>query len=247
MASKSCNVVPGDKIQTGSHVMNLGSNLLQSFKPVNQIHQHLCGIHSYDGEPKRQVIAQHYCSHLNEEVRQCLIYDSPEATARLIGVEFIISEHLFHTLPEEEARYWHSHAYEVKSGLLVSPGMPEGLERKEMEKLVSTYGKTWHFWQVDRGDSLPLGPAKLMMSLTRDGQVDALLLAEKDKVAGSKTLERREARADIPLPLIAPTADRGIQGEKKQCNRCQKECGKECRKECDKECHKECYKVTQRE
>jgi len=243
MASQS-NVVPGDKTQTGSQVMNLGSNLLQSFKPVNQIRQHVCGILSYDGEPKRQVIAHHYCSHLNEEVRQCVIYDSPEATARLIGVEFIISERLFHTLPEEEARYWHSHVFDVKSGLLVSPGMPEGLERKEMEKLISTYGKTWLFWQVDRGDSLPLGPANLMMSLTRDGQVDALLLAEKDKVAGSKTLERREARADIPLPMIAATADRGIY-EKKQCNKCNKECDKECRKECAKECHKECYKVTQ--
>lgn len=22
---------------------------------------------------------------------------------------------------------------------------------------VGTYGKTWHFWQVDRGDALPYG------------------------------------------------------------------------------------------
>ena len=26
-----------------------------------------------------------------------------------------------------------------------------------MQKLVNTYGKTFHTWQVDRGDTLPLG------------------------------------------------------------------------------------------
>lgn len=32
-----------------------------------------------------QVRAHHYCSHVNEEMRQCLIYDSGERNARLIG------------------------------------------------------------------------------------------------------------------------------------------------------------------
>ena len=31
------------------------------------------------------------------------------AGARLIGVEYIISERLFKALPEEEKRFWHSH------------------------------------------------------------------------------------------------------------------------------------------
>ena len=42
--------------------------------------------------------------------------------------------------------------YEVKSGMLVAPSVPEMAEHMEMEKLVNTYGKTWHTWQVDRGD-----------------------------------------------------------------------------------------------
>lgn len=40
-------------------------------------------------------------------------------------------------------------------------------------KQVSTYGKTIHTWQVDRGDTLPLGAPQLMMSPTADGQVSA--------------------------------------------------------------------------
>lgn len=32
-----------------------------------------------------------------------------KAGARLLGVEYIISERLFNELPEEEKRFWHSH------------------------------------------------------------------------------------------------------------------------------------------
>lgn len=64
-----------------------------------------------------QVEAHHFCGHLNEEVRQCVIYDSAEDKARLIGVEYIISRRLFESLPEEEKKMWHSHQYEASSAL----------------------------------------------------------------------------------------------------------------------------------
>lgn len=46
---------------------------------------------------------------------------------------------------------------QVMSGQLYAPGVPDTAELLEMKKLVDTYGKTWHTWQVDRGDTLPLG------------------------------------------------------------------------------------------
>ncbi|KAJ0489006.1 putative Oil body-associated protein [Helianthus annuus] len=52
---------------------------------------------------------------------------------------------------------WHSHECMVKSGVLFLPGVPGPVERKDLEKVAKTYGKTIHFWQVDRGDELPLG------------------------------------------------------------------------------------------
>jgi hypothetical protein len=39
-----------------------------------------------------------------------------------------------------------------------------------MQDLSTTYGKTIHTWQVDKGDPLPLGPPTLMMSFTADGK-----------------------------------------------------------------------------
>jgi hypothetical protein len=34
------------------------------------------------------------------------------------GIEYVITEKLFETLPMEERRYWHSHKHEVESGML---------------------------------------------------------------------------------------------------------------------------------
>ena len=37
---------------------------------------------------------------------------------------------------------------------------PDDWEKAELEamrEIVGLYGKTWHTWQVDRGDELPMG------------------------------------------------------------------------------------------
>jgi hypothetical protein len=36
----------------------------------------------------------------------------------MIGIEYVITEKLFETLPMKEKRYWHSHKHEVESGML---------------------------------------------------------------------------------------------------------------------------------
>lgn len=82
----------------------------------------------------------------------------------LVGVEYIISPNLYKTLSAEEQKLWHSHAYEIKSGLWVNPSVPEMLEKPELDKMACTYGKFWCTWQVDRGDRLPLGAPALMFS-----------------------------------------------------------------------------------
>ena len=41
--------------------------------------------------------------------------------------------------------------------MLQAPRVPVLAEDLEMKKLINTYGKTFHTWQVDRGDTLPLG------------------------------------------------------------------------------------------
>lgn len=175
--------------------------------PLSGIHAKVCGLHFYNGDMGRQVIAYHYCSHLSDDLMQCVIYDSDRKEARLIGIEYIISARLFTTLPEEEKQLWHSHNFEVKSGLLTAPGLPQEDEKKLMKTLVGTYGKTWHTWQIDRGDKLPLGIPQLMMGFTADGQARQSLVDERDRNDGSSTAEKKARRADIPDAAIETGAN----------------------------------------
>jgi len=188
-----------------------GASLLQSFTPLKNICAFANAFHLYADDPTRTVEANHYCAHVTDDIRQCLIYDSHDKShARLIGVEYMISKELFENLPEEEKKYWHSHHYEVVSGMLITPGLPTAMEDMEMKKLGCSYGKTWHFWQVDRGDPLPYGPAKLMGAFTKDGQLDPSFLIERDKKFGISTEEKRKHRQEYKdeIPLPDPKADR---------------------------------------
>jgi Protein of unknown function (DUF1264) len=43
--------------------------------PISAIHAHVCGIHFYSGNMKRQIIAQHYCAHVSDEGLACVLFD----------------------------------------------------------------------------------------------------------------------------------------------------------------------------
>lgn len=89
------STAPGDPLSVKSNVLNAVAGGTQNFGPIKHICEHVCGFHGYAHDMTRQVHAHHMCSHVNEDFRQCIIYDSPEPTARLIGIEYIISEKLF--------------------------------------------------------------------------------------------------------------------------------------------------------
>ena len=198
---------PGDELSTKSRVIDTGADLLQSKAPIDAMSVYLNGFHFYADDMGRQVEAHHYCTHLTEDLHQCVIYDGDDKNARLIGIEYIVSAKLFATLPEEEKKLWHSHDYEIKSGALVIPGVPEPIERSAFKDLVSTYGKTWHTWQVDRGDALPLGAPQLMMGMTDDGQLSPALLKRRDERLKISSQDRRMKRQEIPQPTLDPLAN----------------------------------------
>ena len=204
---------PGHARSGKTKALEAGAAIMQDKTPVDQVHLYVCGFHFYNGAGDRQVEAHHYCILGNDEFNQCLIFDGNGKDAKLIGIEYIISGRLFGTLPDDERRLWHSHDYEVKSGALIAPGLPEAAEHELMAKLVSTYGKTIHTWQVDRGDKLPLGIPRVMMGLTRDGQLRPELAADRDKRFNISTAARRKSREDIPAPAVLPGANAWERGD----------------------------------
>lgn len=63
-----------------------------------------------------------------------------------------------------------------------------------MLELHQTYGKTIHTWAVDLNPDLPLGPPNLMMSYTREGQVDPEMVKARDEKMGTSTEGKRHLR-----------------------------------------------------
>lgn len=198
---------PGAPRAARTAALEAGAAALQDKAPIEAINTYLDGFHFYNGRQASQMEAHHYCSIVNEDVTQCVIYDGSARDAKIMGVEYVISGKLFTTLAPEEKALWHSHVHEVKSGQLVAPGLPEAAEKELMKKLVGTYGKTWHTWHTDAGKDLPLGVPQLMMGFTADGQLDPAKLAERDKRLGLDSAGKRKRREDIAAPSIDPQAD----------------------------------------
>lgn len=207
---------PGREKSAKTKTLETGADVLQDKTPIRQLNMYLDGFHFYNGNQKGQMEAHHYCSKLNEDVTQCVIYDGNTEDAKIMGIEYIISERLFKTLPEEEKKLWHSHVHEVKSGTLIAPGILVAAEHELMEQIVSTYGKTFHTWHTDQDKELPIGAPLLMMAFTADGQLADSLLQTRDKNFDISTAEKRQNRADIPAPAIVPGADSWQQGEVRQ-------------------------------
>jgi hypothetical protein len=198
---------PGAGTAAKTDVLEAGAAALQSRPPIGAIDAYLDGFHFYNGRMDDQMEAHHYCAILNEDVIQCVIYDGNVRDAKLMGIEYVVSASVFATLPAAEKALWHSHVHEVKSGQLVAPGIPEAAEHELMEKLVHTYGKTWHTWHTNHGDALPMGVPQLMMGFTADGQAYAALVAERDRRFGIDSGEKRRGREDIQAPAVDPGAD----------------------------------------
>jgi hypothetical protein len=203
--------VPGGEKTLASKVVGAGAGLLQKLNPIQAFQQHVCTWAIFSHDMKRKIETHHYPARLNEDFLQCAVYDSDQPNARLIGVEYVISEKLFKTLPQEEKQLWHSHEFEIKEGLWVNPGVPEAVQKQELKNLANTYGKFWCTWQFDRGDTLPLGPPALMMSpqAQEPGRIPDASVAQRDARYDISSASRKQSRADIRgVGAVDPNADR---------------------------------------
>lgn len=85
--------------------------------PWRTARPHHCPFHAMQGIAPFQHLHTHACSPgrakgplpTHPPARAPLLADSDQSGARLIGVEYIISERLFKDLPPEEKKFWHSH------------------------------------------------------------------------------------------------------------------------------------------
>lgn len=212
---------PGAEKQLDTKVLEKSAAALQDLSPVRAFDQYLDGFHVMKHDPSLHMEAHHYCRDMNEEFTQCVIFDANTKDANLIGIEYIVSERLFESLPEEEKQSFHPHNYEILSGQLVLPGVPGPAEKAALEKKLNSYGKTWHLWDTGHAGhpaahDLPVGPAMLAWSYNRDGEMPASLLEQRDRRMNVDTEQKRKDRADLASkakpqrgtePLKVPSPD----------------------------------------
>jgi hypothetical protein len=149
--------------------------------PIGQLSLHLVGVHTIKSDPGRQFVAHHYCHALNSQLIQCAIFDSDAATARLIGIEYIIPGDVYRLLSPQEQQSWHPHTYEVTGHLLRAPELPADQEQALLAQIRTTYGRTFHEWDPKVTPGHPLGAPELAWAITGPGQIQPAIQQEFDR------------------------------------------------------------------
>lgn len=200
-ADESQTSPPGAEKTTKTRVLETGSRILQSDAPVHSLDIHLVGFHPMKENPDHQMEAHHFCRQVTEDFAQCVLFDGHTKTANLNGIEYIISEKIFEQLPKDERPYWHPHNYEILSGQLVGPRLPEAAEKELMRSKMNSYGKTWHLWNTghagSKGDQLPLGAPMLAWSFNHDGEIQPQLVTSMEKKLNIETASKRKSRSEL--------------------------------------------------
>lgn len=208
-ASQPKTAPPGEAKSGKTKTLEFGAKALQSQAPVKRFDVYLVGFHPLKDHPEQQMEAHHYCHQMNEDFAQCVLFDGNTPAANMNGIEYIISEKLFESLPPEEKQYWHPHNGEILSGQLVAPGIPEAAEKSLMKSKMNSYGKTWHLWNTGATgqipDKLPFGKPMLAWSFSRDGEATPGLVENRDKKLEVNSAKKRRERADLQA-LAKPQA-----------------------------------------
>ena len=177
--------------------LKAGAAALQTSAPLSGMDVYLAGFHPLKEDPSHQMEAHHFCRQVNEDFAQCALFDGNTESANLNGIEYIISQKLFATLPPDERKYWHPHNYEILSGQLVAPGLPAAASKELMRSKMNSYGKTFHLWSTNMGDKLPMGDAKLAWSFNRDGEAKPELAQRRKQEMGIDIAGVRRERQEL--------------------------------------------------
>jgi hypothetical protein len=140
------------------------TNATAAAKPVdgyNLPQGHLNAVrHNFD-DPSLRV--EHFCKPHDSIMMVCQLYDSNSANATLIGIEYMITQEQYDSLPNREKPYWHAHREELRPER-ADPMMPElspEQAQAEMAKMFPTWGKVIITWIPS--DDLPSFPPQVQL------------------------------------------------------------------------------------
>jgi predicted lipoprotein with Yx(FWY)xxD motif len=151
-----------------------------------------------------QMLLYNYCCLNSKKFYQCILSDME---GRLVGLNYILNATIFNTLPDNEKKLWHSNEFQIKNGLLILVEKNSTKENEYMKMLVDTYGKAISIWDTELMESVPLGTPKLLMTLTKEGEVSQKLLQFRDQLFDVKVQDIINSRKNLKAMNPASGAD----------------------------------------
>jgi len=105
----------------------------------------------------------HYCKGISDKILQCLLFESTDPKAALVGIEYFVSKDLSRKLPAIQwHRYFHDHKVEIATGRVQVLDMPEDQAKAVAEAASKTDGVIYHLWQ--KGLEFPDGSVSFPQS-----------------------------------------------------------------------------------
>jgi len=107
----------------------------------------------------------HYCKGINDKILQCLLFETTEANAPLVAIEYFVAKDLSRKLPLIQwHRFFHDHKVEIATGRVQILDIADEAKVKEIaEAAGKTDGVIYHLWQ--KGQEFPDGTVTFPQSL----------------------------------------------------------------------------------
>ncbi|WNM61307.1 DUF1264 domain-containing protein [Candidatus Nitrospira neomarina] len=107
----------------------------------------------------------HYCKGINDKILQCLLFETTDANAPLVAIEYFVSKDLSRTLPLIQwHRFFHDHKQEIATGRVQILDIDDPEKVKAIAEAASkTDGVIYHLWQ--KGKDFPDGTVTYPQSL----------------------------------------------------------------------------------
>ncbi len=125
---------------------------------------HVTAPHMLNGEVSGP--HHHYCKPINDDIIQCVLFDSTDPNARLTEVEYFVSKDLVRkVIPKwSHKKNWHDHAEEIATGrvAILNP-MDAESQKKLAEYVGKTDGIIFHLWP--EGAPIPDGTVDIAQSV----------------------------------------------------------------------------------
>ena len=133
--------------------------------PADGFVVHVTAPHVVNGEVMGPF--HHYCKPISPEpVIQCILFETTDAAAPMVEVEYIVAKSVTRDLIDREEwnEAWHDHAVEIASGRVQIHDMPEEEAAKLAELVATTDGLIFHLWP--HGSRIPTGESSIAQAVS---------------------------------------------------------------------------------